>query len=513
MNRKTVAYKLLPLVSMLAALSLAGPGSAWAQKSSATAVTPQQPLTLQELVQRLRESNKTIQSKKTESQIAASGIERADGAFQPTANLSAVRGLNKQKNTFEEELIRQNLGVYEKLGTDYSAGVTQLLPTGAKLEARALLSRFLTNNNLNDPLRPPGSQDNRSNMGVSLTQPLARDAGVDVTMARLRVAQMDSSAAQYSFKDTETSTVAEGIIAYHELVLAQKRVEAAKDKQTNGEQLLVQARNLNKQGRLPQSDVLEVQNALHRFKAALSEAQQGERERMNRLHTLLMSNASEVKVSWQAVDGLPKVSSRPIVFEESLAIALQKRDDYQMRKVQTERENIQLAYSKNQALPRIDLVSSYGLNGLEYSTRQAFSVGRMNDYPNWTLGVQMNFTLGANRQAQADIAAANARREDALLNLKALEVQIANDIDTSLGLRNSAIERWELWKQVHETEKKQLELERSKFAAGRSDVREVLLRVERMVNAWLTVQEQNLLYAKADTLLEAAQSTLVEKYR
>jgi outer membrane protein TolC len=513
MNRKTVSHMLLPVVSVVAMLFMSAPGQTWAQDKANTASTPAQALTLQELVQRLRDNNKTILSKKSERQIAATGIERAQGAFQPTANLSAVRGVSKQKNTYEEELIRQNLGVYEKLGTDYSAGVTQLLATGAKLEARAMLSRFITNNNQNDPLRPPGAQDNRSNVGLSVTQPLARDAGVDVTKARLRVAQMDDSAAEYAFKDTETSTVAEGIIAYHELVLAQQRVEAAREKLRNGDRLLVQASELNKQGRLSQSDVWEVQNALHRYQAALSEAQQGERERMNRLHTLLVSSASETQSTWYAVDGLPVVHTQPIRFEDSLSTALEKRDDFQMRKVQVDRENVQLAYSKNQALPRIDLVASYGLNGLEYSGRQSLNYANMQGYPSWTLGLQMNFPLGENRQAQADIVAAAARREDALLSLKALEVQIANDIDTSLGLRNSAIERWNLWKQVHDTEKKQLDLERAKFTAGRSDVREVLLRLERVVNAWLTFQEQHLLYAKADTLLHAAQNTLLEKYR
>ena len=512
MNRKTVSHKLLPLVPLVVALFGFEPGLAWAQQGGETV----QALTVPELVQKLRENNKTILSKKAESQIAATGIERAEGAFQPTANLSAVRGLTKQKNTFEEDLMRPNSGgIYQKLGNDVSAGVTQLLSTGAKLEARALLSRFLTNINQQDTAatRPPGALDNRSNIGLSLTQPLARDAGEDVTMARLRVAQMDGSAAEYAFKDTETSTVAEGIIAYHELVLAQQRVAAARDKQRNGEELLVQAQGLYQQGRLPQSDVWEVQNALRRYEAALSEAEQGERERTNRLHTLLGSRATEAETRWNAVDGLPAVSSQPIRFEDSLATALEKRDDFRMRKVQVERENVQLAYSKNQALPRIDLVASYGLNGLEYSAHRAFNYDRMKDYPNWTLGVQMNFPLGENRQAQADVVAAVTRREDALLGVKALEVQIANDIDTSLGLRDSAIKRWNLWQQVHETEKKQLELEKAKFSAGRSDVREVLLRVERVVNAWVTVQEQHLLYAKADTLLEAAQSTLMEKYR
>lgn len=481
-------------------------------QAPAALAAQKQPLSLKALVEKLRASNKTIRSKQAEGDIAATGIDRAASAFQPLANLSAAQGKSLTKNTFEESIIRQGtLGVYDRQGKDYSVGVSKLLAaTGAKLEVKSTLSRFLTN--IPDLNRPEGAYDNRSNLGFSITQPLARDAGPAVTTARLQVATLDATAADHATRDTETSVVAEAIMAYHEMVFAQHRVQAAQEKIRNGQRLLVEAQAINRNGRLPDSDVWEVENALNRFKAGLSEALQVEREKTNRVRTMLLSVAADSPQGLVAVDALPAVADKVLSADESLRTAMARRDDYLMRKVQAEREGVQLAYTQNQTLPRVDLVASYGMNGLEYALSRAYSVSRMSDYPTWSVGLQVSIPLGRNMQAQSDLKAALIRREDALLGLKSVEVQISNDIDTTLSMRSSAVERWDLWKQVHAREKQQLELERRKFTAGRSDTREVLLREERVINAQLTVYEQQMAVARAEVLLDAAQGTLLDSF-
>ena len=69
--------------------------------------------------------------------------------------------------------------------------------------------------------------------------------------------------------------------------LAPQRVVAAQEKIRSGERLLSEAKAMFRQGRLPEADVWEVENALARFQSAVSEARQGERERINRLRTQL----------------------------------------------------------------------------------------------------------------------------------------------------------------------------------------------------------------------------------
>ena len=468
-------------------------------------------LPLAPFVRQIRAANKAILSKRTEQAIAGTGIERASGAFQPQASVSVLNGRQRVKNTPEEALIRQNLGIYDRMGTDYSVGVSQLLETGTKLEAKATMSKFLTNVTRN--IRPTDDDDYKTFYGLTLTQPLARDAGRDVTMARTRVAELDTRAAEFASGDTEASVVAEAVFAYWDLLLAQERAASAVEKVRMGERLLQEARALNRQGRLPQSEIWEVENNLGRFQAGLSEARQGVQERVNKLRTLLMTAAHEAPASLRASDQLPVVRGRAVPFEDAMRRALDRRDDYRMRKVMVEREGIQLAYANNQGLPKIDLVASYGLNGLELSAARSLSYARMNDFPTWSLGVQLSMPLGENRQARADVQAAKLRKEDALLQLKALEVAIANDIDTGIGMLSSATERWSLWKDVAEREQRQLELERTRLTAGRSDMREILLREERAINARLAVVEQQVAWSKADILLEAAQGQLLDRWR
>jgi outer membrane protein TolC len=386
-----------------------------------------------------------------------------------------------------------------------------LLETGAKVEAKATLSKFLTNITRN--IRQSDTDDIKTFYGLSVTQPLARDGGRDVTLARVRVAELDTKAAAFASGDTEASVVAEAVFSYWDLLLAQERSASAVEKVRMGERLLQEARALNQQGRLPQSEIWEVENNLGRFQAGLSEARQGVQERVNKLRTLLMSAVNEAPARLRASDRLPAVNASVITFDQAMRTAIERRDDYQMRKAMVEREGIQVAYAQNQGLPRVDLIASYGLNGLDLQASDALRYSQMNDFPSWTLGLQVSMPLGENRQARADLQAAKLRKEDSLLQLKALEVAIANDIDTGIGMVSSANERWVLWREVAEREQRQLELERTRLAAGRSDMRELLLREERAINARLAVVEQQVAWSKADVLLAAAQGMLLDRWR
>jgi len=469
-------------------------------------------LSLNEMVLLLRQSNKDILTRKSERDIAATGIDRAAAAFQPMATLSLNKGNSRQPNTYEEKLSRSQQNYYERDGKDYSVGVSKLLPTGAKLEAKTTLSRFITNINELQQGRPPDVQDNRSYWGVTVTQPLARDAGIEVTQARTKMAELDLAVADFTSAETEVSVVADAAMAYYDLVLAQQRVTVAEEKIVMGRRLLREAKALLQRGRLPEADLWELENSLARFQSGLSEARQGERERANRLSTLLMLSADDGSARFRASDPWPEAIGHTPTADAGLKLALESRHDFLMQKSVVEREGVQLVYANNQALPRIDLVASYGRSGLAYSASNSFQGDLMSQYPTWSVGFQVSVPLGRNQQGQADVQSAVLRRENALLALKALEVQIANDIDTSLNLCNSAAERWNYWTDISQKEKMQLNLERKRFVAGRSTVREILQREERAVNANLMLIEQKVAYAKAQIILESAQGVLLQRW-
>ena len=480
----------------------------WAAGAAAVPVA----LGPQELVERALSHNKVILSKRVERDIAATGIERAESAYQSVLNLSGGRGKNRQKNTHEESLYRNNLGIYEREGNDYSVGGSKLFESGGKLEVKTTLSSFLTNNNLLDTTRPPGVLDNRSGVNVSFTQPLARDAGDNGLFAKLRLARVDSSAGEKVSQDSEITAVAETLINYYDLLFSQQQVKAAQERLASGARLLTEVKSMLRQGRVAKADVWEVENSLARYRIALQESSHGARDRLNRLRSLLLLTPADGQKSWLSGGALPLPVAGTVAVDDCIATALQRRADYQWRKLQIEREGIQLDFAHNQALPRVDLVASYGVGGLEYQAREALRWNAMRDYPTWNLGVQVSMPIGENLQAKADIDAAALRRQDALQALKAAETQIVNDIDTSVALRKSVLERWELARQVEVRERQRLELEQRKFALGRSDTREQLQRIEHVINAALAVQEQQAAFAKAEVLLQAAQGVLLDPY-
>ena len=486
-------------------------GQAAAPQSMAptTAAAAQGPLALRAFVDQVRSSNRAIKSRQAERDITATGVDRAAAALQPVLSASTQRSRNRQANTLEEDLIRQNLGIYDRSGTDYALAASQLLTSGAKVEAKVTLSSFLTNIKQNQS--PGAGSDHRVFYGLSVTQPLLKDFGSEVTGARIRVAQLDTDMAGASSKDTESSVIAESVFAYWDLSLAQRRLDAAAERLRMGQRLLAESRSLSRQGRLSESDVIDVQSNVSRFEASVSEARLGVQERSNRLRTL-MSLGSAPGVGTIAVsEPLTEPTSQPVAFEQAMQTAREKRDDLRMRRWAVEREEVQVSYSRNQALPRLDVVAGYGLNGL--GATEARALRWQSDFPAWNVGVQLSMPIGANKQAQADMAAARVRRADAQVQLDALEAAVASDIDTGIATVQSTAERWRLLSEVAQREQAQLEQERKRQTAGRSDMREILMREERAINARLAVAEQQVAWMKAQVLLDAAQGVLLERYK
>lgn len=468
-------------------------------------------LSLPQFVRQVLLSNKTVLSKRNEQELADAAVTRAGSAFQPQVELSAMNARSRVQNTLEESLLRDGLGLYERKGQDYSVALSSLVSSGAKVEVTGKMARFLTN--INENLRGSDAQDYKAYYGLTVTQPLARDAGAEVTRSRVRVAELDADSARQATADTESSAVAEAILAYLDLGLAQQRLAAWNEKIAIAERLAIDAKSLVKLGRLPETDVWEVENNLARYRAGASDAGQAMIERVNKMRGLLLLTASDGWVPLRAVDPLPQLSQPQLDLEQDLQTAFYKRPDYRMRKLMVEREGVQLVFAQNQKLPRIDFVASYGLNGLAQSAKPSLQYHRNSDFPNWSIGLQVLVPLGENRQAAADLRSALVRKQDALLGLKAVESSLANDIHTSHEVIRSSIERHRLFTEIANREARLADAVRLNVQVGRGDMRELLIIEERVINGRTAMQEQAVANAKGLVLRALAQGTLLESYQ
>jgi outer membrane protein TolC len=509
----------MTLASAAALLCAAWPLSGNAQ-ATGTAMTVSAgdavDLSLRQMVLALRAGNRSIQSRANERTVADAALDKARGAFQSQVNVAFSNGRQLQRTTPEEDLARlsagnQVAGIYDRRGQDYSLGVSKLVESGAKVEAKATLSDFITN--VTRALRQSDTYDHRTFYGVTLTQPLARDFGRDVTLARVRVAEFDAEAAGFNSLDTESSVVAEACLAYQDLVFAQQRVAISLERIQMGQRMLSEAQARVREGRAPASDVWEVESSLSRYRSSLAEAEQQRLDRMNRLRTMLGLSVLERPQPWRATDALPDMQADLPSAQQGVETARERRPDLKAKRLALAREEIQVDYARNQLLPRVDLLLATGYNGLDTDRSQALSYQRMKDFPTWSVGFQMAFPLGENQQGQADLRAALTRRDDARQAVESLEASVANDIDTSLGLLGSARQRWQFAGEVATREQQVLELDRRRMAEGRIAMRDVLVSEERASSARLAMLEQQTQHAKALVLLDAAQGTLLDKFQ
>lgn len=487
--------------SVLLAWPLAGAAQA---PSVSAAQASEEALSLPSFVQRVRQNNKNVVARRAEADLAATAVDRARGAFETQGAVSGSVGGTRQANTREEKQVRSFASIYDRDAVDLSATVSRLLSTGTKVEGKTTLSRFLTNLS--------NEHEYRSYVGVSVTHPLARDGGLEAVAARVRVAEADVAATKAGARDAESSVVAESVLAYWDLTLAQHRAAHALEKVSMGERLLAQAQALRRQGRIPESQVWDVENDLIRYRAAVSEAQVARAEAVSRVGRLMGGELTDQSPGWRAADALPDASRPPPAMDQAVARAFELRADLRQRQAALERERLQAEYAVNQAKPKVDVVASYGLNGGPGGS-QVGNVGFLKDFPSWSVGLQMAMPLGGNVQGRADVQAAKLRLAEAQRQLEALRREIASDVATGVTLMSGAAQRWELWSEIARREERHVQLERQRLESGRSDVRELLFREERAINARMAVVEQQVAWSKAEALIEATQGLLLDRFR
>lgn len=463
-------------------------------------------LSLDDILRRARKVNPSIQSRDLQRRIAVESVTYAEGAFQSQVDVELSKSGSRQKNTPEEALLRSGLGIYDTQSSDLSVTLSKLLPSGATVQAGYSLSEF--DSNVSQQRRGFAQDDYRSIYNLSITQPLLRGGGLAINRNPVEVARADVDIAADDRARTAVSIFADAVAAYYDLALAEEKLALWLDGQKITTDLLSDAKALQRTGRMTATEVLDVESNALRYQAAVSDAHQTLNSARNRLAVLLMINSADAR-RLVAIDGLPGMTLPTMDREQSLALAREHRPDYRMQRRQFEREELKETYARDQDLPQLDLVVSYGTDNLETTAgTSAADYEEALDFPSWSIGLQASFTLGEDMQTSAELRTAQLRKLDALVNLRALETAMVTDIDTSISAIESSHERWRVLERTVEIEEVQLDSERERMTAGRSNVRTLLARKERLMNARQAALDQKAVLAKALVSLDVAQGTL-----
>jgi len=463
-------------------------------------------LTLDEFIDRVASGNLGLAAAELARDVRVQQFEAEKGIFEPEFVGSVGRGRTERENNIEQET-NQGAGLFVEREETASVGVEGMLPTGGRFRIGTNVEQ--TANNLVSFSQPREFDDEYQTFaGVSITQPLLKNAGTAATRARLRVGAAEARIGHQQYRKQLMGLFAQAEAAYWDLVFAQEQARMRGESVDVARKVLEDNVERVKGGKMSELEVLEAEAGVAMREAQQSEAVQQWMAAANLIRTFLSAPATEGPAVIVASDR-PDSGAPSLAAAHSMAQAIVHHPDYLAQLQTIGSEDVRLAYARNQRWPQLDLVASYGLNGLGETCGKSWDDLEQHEYEAWTLAVELRLPLGGGQRVKSELQAAKLRKRRALLELKAMEIELLNVLSTVHRNIRSIEAQLQGYRKVVDFSERLLEVEMSRLEAGKSDSRKVL-QIEQDLSGARVAHLQTLVkFEKALVELRAAEGTVL----
>lgn len=425
-----------------------------------TAPTPPGPdaiqISLPVAVQRALTSNKQLAVRKLDPDVSVARVMVEQGAFDHAVQVT--RDFIQHSETPTGSAL-EGAAVSVRDVKNFNVGIAARERIGTQHAIR-LNNQFLETNSQFQNLNPQFT----SNLIYQLTQPLLRNFGTKVNTANLRIAINTVRQNDLRLRQQVLNTVATTERQYWDLVFARQDRDVKRFSVAAANELLGFNQRRQEVGVGSEVEVIEAR--------ATAAARQQELELTYRQ----VSDAEEILRRLVALDDVPpgteifpkdQLPHMPprMVLARALEIAYERRPDYRDLLVELKNRDIRVAFLKNQRLPRVDLVASYAQNGVA-GTRDAAldQVGSL-DFPAYTIGLQIEVPL-ENRTARGNYRVSILEKKQALLNVKAIQDQIEEEVSRAVRALDTDLRRVEVARLAQDLSAQQLRAAESRFREG-----------------------------------------------
>jgi outer membrane protein len=438
---------------------------------------PVRELRLSDVVQLALEKNLDISVERLNPQSVDLQIAGLRNLYLPTVTSSIG-----QRDNFQLPRDQLQGGQRVSVGTTtYNAAVAQTLPWyGGNFS--------LTFNN--------NKQDSSSNfvtfnptftssLTATYTQPLLRGLFIDQNRQQIAITQINREIAEETLRATVTQTLANVRNAYWDLVFARSAVDVAQRALQLADKLVEDNRARVEVGTLAPLDIVqaEAEAANRRQTLAVAEATLQTAELSLKRYIVGGTEDPLWRQELQPID-LPSLEPAPTDIEGAVRRALERRTDLMNARKNLQSSDISLRFFRNQTLPDVDLVASYGGQGIGGTSIRRAGLGSdqileqipggysdalrllfARDYPSWNLQFNVSYNLFGS-QADAQFARARVQKNQSQARLRALELQVATEVTNAALNLQSNLKRVEAAVAARELAEKRLEAEQSKFEVG-----------------------------------------------
>ena len=329
----------------------------------------------------------------------------------------------------------------------------------------------------------------QSSLSIDIRQPLLRNFAIDNLRQQVILSEKDRESADFQVQQTVATTTRAVRNAYWDLAYANASLAVQQQSLALANQSLRETNSRIQIGTTPPIDAVEAQAEVAVRQQAVIVAQSQIETAEDNLRTLVFNPSSpDFWTTLIVPTELPAFQPSTVDLDGAVRNALQMRTDLLQARKSLESADINIKYFRNQSLPDVTATFDYGLTGLGGNpvvrtnsfgipiavppgTPRTFAsvLGDLfgNQYPSWTLGLNISYPLGRSQQ-EANLARAQLQTTQAETQLKNAELQVvaqvrnvARQLVTSQKLVDST-------RAARDLAEQRLDAEQKKLAAGTS---------------------------------------------
>ena len=389
-----------------------------------------------------------------------------------------------------------------------TSGIIGALPWGMTYDVGGDLNYF-TRESVVDDTRPG---QYTLDTGIRVTQPLLRNLWTDAGRTQVKLNRADVRISEMALRTRIHTVVRDVMLDYYELVFARENVVVKEKALELAQRLASENRKRVEVGTLAPLDEkqAEAQAATARADLILALQLLGTQE------NLLINRITDNFEQWLGVRVVPTENLVAVPQSYNLSgswvSALTFRPDFNEMKEELERQGLQVRLAYNQLFPRLDLVGSYGRQGVDRDFSPALSQVREDLLPRWSVGVVVSVPLG-NRGPRGSYGQATALRDRLGLQVKQLHQNILVEVEDAVGTAQGSFQRVTATREARLAAEAAYDAEVKKLENGKSTSFNVL----SLQNDLTTARSQEIRaladYNKALAELYYFEGTILEKQR
>jgi outer membrane protein TolC len=469
------------------------------------------------------ENNLGLQVGRYDPMIQKTRISFEKGIFDPTAFGQA----NFDNNQFPTSTTIAGTRM-ETLGV--SVGLRQRIPVGGQLEFRFDNTRTLTNAPVSF-LNP----EYRATTRLSLTQPLLKGFGIDVTRSRITLAEIQAEVEDLNLKQRAIQVAEQTEKAYWDLVLAYAKLDEATESRERARRLLEENQDRVRLGQLPEVEVVQAEAEVAARESNVIAAKKQIKDMDEQLKMML--NLPPGAALWEKSvfpTDKPRLIDVDLSFLRSVQVALEKRVEVITNELSLKGGHVARKVAKNATLPALNLQASYSLQGLSGNQRtgdilgfgglggfqnlpnrfqggynQSLDVLGSADFPEWVVGLQFEYPIG-NRAAKADLAQADLRIKQSVAQQAQIQQQVATELREIIRRVESSKDQIDAATVSVALSERRLAEEERKLHYGLSTSFDVLQMQERLVTQKSQLSQAQNQYMRALVDFDKAKGILLD---